>query len=115
VGDEVLLQFTERCHRLLRSTDIICRYGGDEFAIVLPECNDTQASQAGERIVRSVIDSPFIVGKAHLKLSASIGIAILSSQTESVDDLIKQADQALLLAKKKGGGGIHIWKELSSE
>jgi len=100
-GDEVLREVALCCRREVRELDILGRYGGEEFAILLTESDMDQAQQVAERL-RTRIESMVIPIKGHdLSLTVSLGLAELKV-SESVESLLDRADQALYSAKQTG-------------
>ena len=94
VGDSVLQQFGEMLRQNVRSADLVFRYGGDEFAIILPETNHEQAHKMIERM-RAVIEKfNFRVGKKRIKLYVSIGVATFGADADELDALMDAADRA---------------------
>ena len=98
VGDQLLRDIAEELKEGLRSSDTLFRYGGDEFAVILPDTNVATAYLAGERL-RTAISSVQIQGQA---ISASVGIADHSAGRTS-EELIARAEIALFRAKESGG------------
>jgi diguanylate cyclase (GGDEF)-like protein len=99
-GDAVLAEAAERVREVVRSADIPCRVGGDEFAVILPESGREQAEQLFHRIQTAVSGRP--IGQAgRLKLSA--GVAELSAEDDSIS-FFERADDALYRAKEAGKG-----------
>jgi diguanylate cyclase (GGDEF)-like protein len=80
--------------------DIIGRYGGEEFSIILPEAEIEQALIVAERLCAVIASTPFDTGRGPVKLTASLGVAALDPGTADLDVLLDQADQALYLAKQ---------------
>jgi two-component system cell cycle response regulator len=102
-GDDVLREFATRIRKSIRGIDLACRYGGEEFVIVMPETDMAVASLVAERIRRKVASEPFRIeqGAKTLDVTISIGLAALASQ-DSGAALLKRADQALYRAKRDG-------------
>jgi diguanylate cyclase (GGDEF)-like protein len=105
-GDLVLKHVSHICRRLLRSVDTFARYGGDEFVFLLPETNEKQAVECLTRILDTVRREPFVYSDHSIFLSVSIGVAVFSDDMESLDDLLKKADEALYRIKKHGGSQL---------
>lgn len=102
VGDQLLVQAARRIGACLRSTDTVARLGGDEFAIIMDQLTDTDRVN---RVAQSVIQAlarPFRIAGQAIHISASIGIALYPTDTTIIDDLLKNADQAMYLAKEQG-------------
>lgn len=102
-GDEVLVGLANLLKRSCRASDTICRYGGEEIAILLADTSGTGAQVFAENI-RKLIEReefPVDVGKS-LRITASIGFAEFPSHAQGAEDLIKNADDALYRAKREG-------------
>lgn len=98
VGDDVLVKTTQACHDLLRSSDVLSRFGGEEFMIILPESNYEDAMLAAEKI-RAEIEA-LTFDQEDLKITISAGVNELKNQ--SLNDLIRIADENLYRAKNSG-------------
>ena len=108
LGDLVLQALGELILRRLRAIDLPCRYGGDEFAVVLPDTDRTNACLTAERI-RADVGGHFHaqpVRGRHLELTVSVGVAAYSEGCATVDALVQAADHALYLAKGAGGNRV---------
>ena len=102
-GDEALIVSSGALKETLRTTDYIGRYGGEEFAIVLPNCDETNVKAVSERCRQAVISSSFNSGKNQINLSASIGCTtILDAKDADLNAIIEQADKALYHSKETG-------------
>lgn len=97
-GDEVLREISHRIRNTIRAYDILGRYGGEEFLILLPDTGLEDAMYLAERIRVRVKDNPIIISK----ITISLGVTAMQAQDQSVDDVIKRADERLYSAKKSG-------------
>lgn len=101
-GDYVLRKISERLQTIVRTSDILGRYGGEEFCCVLPESSFEQAVVLAERCCRQVSDSELSCTTDHqTRVTVSIGVTALY-RDDSLDSLIKRADDALYQAKRNG-------------
>ena len=101
-GDDVLKGFAQRVRQVIRAVDLMCRLGGEEFVILMPETDIDYAAMIAERVRSSVETTPFPVeGGRNLPITVSIGIADNSSSA-APDDLLKRADIALYRSKSNG-------------
>ena len=100
-GDQALSQIAETLQKTIRNSDSICRWGGDEFIIVLPSCTLNQAADIAEKIRCEVELINLLNGHNDLKLSVSLGIAQYKAG-DTLNSLLKRADLALYRAKHQG-------------
>ena len=101
VGDEVLVGLAGVFHNNLRKTDLVARFGGEEFAIVLLNTEKEKAFEIAENL-RIAVAGLHLTKNEQIKVTISIGISTLGQNTNSYDGLINQADKALYLAKSQG-------------
>ncbi len=102
-GDEVLKTSAERMKRLVREADVIARFGGDEFVIVLEQVeNAASAREVASRVVESLSQPVPLAGGGTASVGASVGLAMCCSGGETLDDLVRKADAALYDAKRDG-------------
>jgi two-component system, cell cycle response regulator len=103
-GDDVLRDFALRIKRSIRGIDLACRYGGEEFVIVMPETDMAVAAMVAERLRRRIAAEPFAINQASrtIPVTISIGIAAVRGRDDSPAALLKRADQALYRAKRDG-------------
>ena len=103
-GDKVLTWAAELIRSTLRLSDIAARYGGDEFALILPETDAEEARHAAERILEAFRERPFVgEQRGPVPIAASIGIATFPADGRTGTDLIAAADAALYQVKRSGG------------
>lgn len=108
-GDRVLRVISNLLKESLRSIDIIGRYGGDEFMMILPETSMKGAEEIAERIRLAVEDLKLQgEGKDLIKTTVSLGVAEFNVDKEDINGLIKRADNALYIAKGKGRNRVYI-------
>jgi two-component system, cell cycle response regulator len=102
-GDGVLREFATRLRKSIRGIDLSCRYGGEEFVVVMPDTDMAIAAGIAERIRRSIACEPFAIadGKPPIDVTISIGLATLSGH-DNAAGILKRADQALYRAKRNG-------------
>lgn len=109
VGDAVLEETARRLSVCIRPYDSVGRIGGEEFLVVLPECDSTDGATVAERIRASIAHDLFIIPGQTFSITISIGLATASpNQTIEPDSLITAADQALYSAKRNGRNKIKI-------
>ncbi|MFC6488644.1 PleD family two-component system response regulator [Nitratireductor sp. GCM10026969] len=103
-GDAVLKELAARLRTNLRAIDLVCRYGGEEFVIVMPDTELFIAEKVAERIRAEVAHEPFPKGKGEegLEVTASLGVAAMRQPGDTVEALLKRADVALYEAKSGG-------------
>ncbi|HEY3641877.1 MAG TPA: PleD family two-component system response regulator, partial [Xanthobacteraceae bacterium] len=102
-GDDVLQDFAIRLRKSIRGIDLACRYGGEEFVVVMPETDMAVATMVAERLRRRIASEPFPIqkGTRTVDVTISIGIAALGPD-DNAAAVIKRADQALYRAKRDG-------------
>lgn len=102
-GDQVLIAASKVMMRNARKTDEVGRYGGEEFAMLLPGTSLKRAAQIAERIRRKISDMNVIVDDSNIEVTASFGVACFpSTDIDNMEDLLKAADKALYEAKETG-------------
>jgi two-component system cell cycle response regulator len=103
-GDDVLREFSLRIRKCIRNIDLACRYGGEEFVVVMPETDIAVAAMVAERLRRSIASERFSIqqGANSLEVTISIGIAALSGADDNAAAILKRADTALYRAKRDG-------------
>jgi diguanylate cyclase (GGDEF)-like protein len=110
IGDHALIEITRVLQESLRQGEIIGRYGGDEFAIILPGSTCEHARQIAERILEKLKSKTIPTKKGYIDVTASMGIAELAQSTEkNLDELLELADQALYQAKNTGRHQLFIF------
>ncbi len=104
IGDEVLKEFANRISANVRGIDLACRYGGEEFVVVMPDTDMGLAYSIAERLRKSVETTPIVISRApgKLNITISIGIAATQGPADTAEALLHRADQALYSAKRNG-------------
>jgi two-component system, cell cycle response regulator len=102
-GDDVLREFSFRIKKSIRGIDLACRYGGEEFVVVMPETDLTVATMVAERLRRRIATEPFPIqdGARSIEVTISIGISALGKD-DTAANILKRADAALYRAKRDG-------------
>jgi two-component system cell cycle response regulator len=104
IGDEVLREFANRISANIRGIDLACRYGGEEFVVVMPDTDIDFACTIAERLRKSVESTPIDISRTPDKLNVTISIGIAASlgEGDNAEKLLHRADQALYRAKREG-------------
>jgi len=111
-GDQVLREVGRIFADSVRKSDIICRYGGEEFCAVLPETSSTQACIWAENLRKRIADTEIILDSAVVNVTTSFGVAEAMAEMEELEDLVEVADQCLLEAKQKGRNQVVSFNKL---
>lgn len=112
-GDELLVEAARRLVSCVRETDTVARLGGDEFAIVLSEMNaDDEAEQIAQRAV-ALLNEPYYLDAGTAQISGCIGIAVYPAHGRDIDQLLRNADQAMYQAKAGGRNTYRIYSPLA--
>jgi two-component system cell cycle response regulator len=103
-GDDVLREFSTRIRQTVRGADLACRFGGEEFVVVMPDTDPAAAAAVAERLRAIIEKTPFALKSAAtaISLTASFGLSCSIGGAETPEQLLKQADQALYTAKAEG-------------
>jgi len=110
-GDAVLIGTANILTKLVRPTDFVIRYGGEEFLIILPEADEEKALDVAERIRRAQEENVFSAESARFSKTLSIGLAIYPVGSATFDESIHFADTALYAAKKSGRNRVVLYEE----
>lgn len=108
VGDAVLVEFARRLEHRRRASDVLARWGGEEFCLILQETSAHGALRLADDIRRRIAGDAFVVGDIELTITASFGIAELGEHTDSAVSLMQAADRALYQAKASGRDCVQV-------
>ena len=115
VGDQVLKTLADICKKVLRDVDIVVRFGGEEFIVILPSTNISGSLLTAERIRRAVEETEFQYEDISLRCTVSIGVTSYDNNEWNDKDFIKAADIALYEAKKNGRNQVCEFDEDRTE
>lgn len=101
-GDTTLVSVASLIKSQCRTSDVACRYGGEEFCVLLPHTDETQAAEWAEQTRNALFETTIHAGEAALNVTASFGVAQRQIDTMTPGELVERADQALALAKRSG-------------
>lgn len=110
VGDEVLKFVTRKTQSVLRSSDILVRYGGEEFVVLLPGAGIDISGKLAERIREEIAKSKFENDGVEIPITVSIGVAASAGGADTLDDIIQNSDKAMYMAKRNGRNRVEIYE-----
>ena len=102
IGDELILNVTQRLSHIMRGDDLVARLGGDEFAIITTCASDSYSLQAIAGRIISAVCAPYAISGHNIIIGASIGIAVIDRRAGDAGDILRYADMALYRAKNEG-------------
>jgi two-component system cell cycle response regulator len=103
IGDSVLKEFAQRLRRNIRGVDLACRFGGEEFVVLMPDTDYRQAQNVAERVRMAVAERTFQApGERPLTVTCSVGLALNETKMDTPESILKRADVALYRAKREG-------------
>lgn len=110
VGDEVLREFGDRIRRSVRGADLACRYGGEEFVLILPDSDQDAAAAIAERLRARMDHDPIPVagGQKQLTITISLGVSTIQGPEDTPEAMLKRADEALYKAKRDGRNRVML-------
>ncbi len=107
-GDQVLQALAKLCQECLREVDIIGRYGGEEFAILLPETDEDGAYLVAQRLRQSIAETPIPTQHGEVSITVSVGIACTEGELSDLAVLLDLADTAMYEAKRDGRNLVRL-------
>jgi len=111
IGDSLLIESSKRILSVIRGTDFVGRFAGDEFVVILSDLKDITIIEIISNKIIEKLSEPFILGKEKIYISASIGITIYPSDGANPVELLKNAEQAMYKAKKNGRRQYHYYRK----
>jgi len=113
VGDVLLIQVAQRLLQVVRDGDTVCRQGGDEFVVSLTQLGADLAQALANALmvakkIHAVLGQPFDLDGLSWQTSASVGVALMCRPDVAIEDVMRQADDAMYLAKKEGRNGVRL-------
>ena len=115
VGDQYLTAVAEVLTKTLRCTDIVARWGGDEFAAFMPETVGREAHNVANKLLAAFVKTPVHFGELPIQLSVSMGLAFVPEHSRDANELIMSADAAMYEAKKAGRGCWRLYAASDTE
>ncbi|MDO6446838.1 GGDEF domain-containing protein [Colwellia sp. 1_MG-2023] len=113
IGDEVLVNICKVCSNEIREIDFLGRYGGEEFVIILPDCDIDGGLETARRIQDSLAHHSVAVKNQKIHITLSIGLATFNEKHKSFEELINDADRAMYFAKENGRNRIEIYQDIN--
>jgi len=111
-GDAVLREVARRITSAVRLYDSVGRYGGEEFLIVVPGCNDEEVLGIAERVRAVVAENPLVTPEGQFQVTMSLGVATaFPDEGCEADAMIRAADEAMYAAKAKGRNRVELWRD----
>jgi diguanylate cyclase (GGDEF)-like protein len=100
-GDKLLQQVAARLTACIRTSDTACRYGGDEFVVLLPEFKGHESVYAAAEKIRAQLAALYVIGGVAIEVTASVGTAVYPVDGNELDDLIQASDRAMYRSKEQ--------------
>ena len=110
-GDQLLIRVAKLMSSIVSSADTVARIGGDEFALILKDCNTDRARQTAQKICNAMSDFRFIHEKRRFRIGTSIGVVCLDHRWNTLEAVMQAADISCYAAKEEGRNRVHIWHD----
>jgi diguanylate cyclase (GGDEF)-like protein len=111
-GDTILRSLSQRLKKRARTTDCVCRYGGEEIAVILLETNISEAQAIAEELRLLIEKEPFLIEDGrHVPITVSIGVSVYSEESKDVSTMVSNADTALYKAKENGRNRVNVYEK----
>jgi diguanylate cyclase (GGDEF)-like protein len=107
-GDVVLRELPQACHTVLRQCDVLARFGGEEFILLLPETEQVNALQVANKLCQLIAGQVIDYKGKRIQVTISAGVATCDPTSDTLDDLLSRADQALYQAKRRGKNRLEV-------
>ncbi|MCK5399520.1 GGDEF domain-containing protein, partial [bacterium] len=114
-GDLVLSQLSALLKKYVRISDIIFRYGGEEFAVILPDTSESDAAILARRLCKSTEENTFYLKKKRIRLTVTVGVSELTNEIYTPKMMIETADSALYWGKENGRNRVICYSEIKEK
>ena len=109
-GDKVLIAVAKACKKEMRQTDLLARFGGEEFCFLFPETDLNGAALIAERIRHAISQLEFDAAKNNFSVTVSIGVSKLLDSNDNMENMLKRSDECLYKAKETGRNSVVLWE-----
>jgi two-component system, cell cycle response regulator len=115
VGDDVIRAIAKLLREQSRKSDVLCRYGGEEFVALLPETDEASAAGWAERLRQRIADEPVLGDRADIRVIVSLGVTEMLAEIEDKEEFLNLVDQCLLAAKEQGRNRVVSFRTLMDD
>lgn len=110
IGDKVLIAVAKACQEQIRKTDLLARFGGEEFCFLFPETDLNSAVLVAEKIRHTISELEFHSEKKQFSVTVSIGVSELLDSNDKMEGMLKRSDDSLYKAKETGRNRVIVWE-----